>query len=160
MECTNELLKIVIPGNAISKKNSKKTSLYYKDKRTGRLRELSKPMTYYSKPYTEWVKSAIQACAVAKTKHPHLQFPLTGRYIVKMLFFFNKQMKVDLSNLYEGIQDVMTGHNSGVARAIPTSAYHLLEDDSVRFILGHDGSRFLLDPANPRTEVYIIPFSL
>lgn len=154
----NELIKIVIPGNAIVKKNSKKTSLFTKSKKTGRLIQLKRPITYYSKQYNEWSKDAVQACAIVKTKHPKIIFPITTRIILKMLFFFDKNIKVDLSNLYEGVQDIITGNCHSVN--IPNNLYKILEDDSVRFILGHDGSRFLLDQLNPRTEVYLIPFKL
>jgi len=154
----NELIKITIPGNAIVKKNSKKTSLYRKDKRTGRIVPLSKPVTYYSKQYNEWSKDAVQACAIAKTKHPEIEFPITTRIILKCLFFFNKNVRVDLSNLYEGTQDIITGNCHSIN--LPKNIYQILEDDSVRFILGHDGSRFLLDYKNPRTEVFLIPFVL
>jgi len=154
----NEIIKIVIPGNAIVKKNSKKTSLYRKDKRSGRIIPLSKPVTYYSKQYNEWSKGAVQACAIAKTKHPEIIFPITSRIILKMLFFFNKNMRIDLSNLYEGVQDVITGNCHSVS--IPNSIYKILEDDSVRFIMGHDGSRFLLDYKNPHTEIYLYPYIL
>ncbi len=153
----NELIKIVIPGNAITKKNSKKTSMFTKTK-GGRIIPLKRPITYYSKQYNEWSKAAVQACAIARNNHHEITFPITARIILRCLFFFDKNIRVDLSNLYEGVQDVITGSCSSVN--VPKVLYQILEDDSVRFILGHDGSRFLLDQMNPRTEVYLIPFKL
>jgi Holliday junction resolvase RusA-like endonuclease len=50
--------------------------------------------------------------------------------------------KVDLTNLLEAIDDVMT--NAG-----------LLADDNYTIIQSHDGSRVYYDKENPRTEVYI-----
>jgi len=146
-------LKIVIPGDPIVKKNSAKLSIY--TKKNGRLIPRKTPIHYYSKAYKEWARIAIQTCAVLKTKYPDGTFPITEQMNMKCLFVMAKNKIVDLSNLYEGIQDILAG-NAGVYRnSIPSSIYKIIMDDNVRYIGSHDGSRVIVDYVNPRLEVIL-----
>lgn len=61
---------------------------------------------------------------------------------VKCLFYMPTNRRVDLVNLLESVDDILTH-------------YGIVPDDSAEFIAGHDGSRVLYDKDNPRTEIYI-----
>ena len=101
---------------------------------------------------------AIKACAEFKNKHPEITFPITDKFNLKCLFYIDRDTRLDLSNLYEGVQDVLAG-NAGVWKeSVPKELYQIIEDDSIRFIGSHDGSRVILDYVNPRTEIYLEPF--
>jgi len=58
-------------------------------------------------------------------------------------FFMQTKRRVDLSALYEGIQDVLVEKG-------------YLADDHSGIVIGHDGSRAYLDRDNPRMEITII----
>lgn len=146
-------IKIIIPSDPIVKKNSAKMSFF--DSK-GKPRKF--PLHYYSKAYNEWGKIAVQACAIWKTKNSGLSFPLKEQWNLRCLFYMSDFRRVDLSALYEGIQDVLAG-NAGVV-SVPSHIYQIIEDDSTRYIASHDGSRLLLDKVNPRMEVYLTPFIL
>ena len=150
-------IKIIIPGEPYVKKNGAKHSMFYKD-RNGRKVPRDIPVTYYTEPYKEWAKKAIIACGDFKTKHHQdYNFPLQGKYNLKCLFFIGKDKKVDLTNLMEGVQDVLAG-NPGVNIA-DKSYYQILEDDSIRYIGSIDGSRVIHLPGEPpRIEITITDF--
>lgn len=161
-------IKLIFPGEARVKKNSMTVSYIYKDK-TGKLRIRMTadgrftPVTYYTSAYKEWAKDAIQACIVYKSKHqlqlPNFPLPLVGRYNLKCLFYSRENKVVDLSALYEGVQDVLTGKSGVYKDSIPSNVYQIIQDDSVRFIGSHDGSRYIYLPAEePRTEVILTEF--
>lgn len=59
-----------------------------------------------------------------------------------LLFYMATRRKVDGLNLAAGLDDIL------VERGI-------LADDNSRIVAGHDGTRVLYDPKNPRTEIYI-----
>lgn len=151
-------LKIIIPGMAIVKKNSVRHSFFYKDK-SGRAIPRTAPVTYYSPAYKEWAKVAIQHCINWKSRNTSIQFPIQAQVNLAVKFFVNTNAKVDLTNLMEGIQDVLAG-NAGVYKdTVPKEYYQILEDDSVRFVGSIDGSRVIYNPSEPpRTEVTITDF--
>lgn len=68
--------------------------------------------------------------------------PIDEPIILLCKFFMQTKRRVDLSNLYEGIQDVLV--EMGV-----------LADDDHTIVIGHDGSRVYYDKNNPRIEVII-----
>jgi len=150
-------IKIVVPGNPIIKKNTSKTSLFQKDK-FGRRTVRAIPVHYYTKVYKEWARNAIQSCAVFKTKHPEISFPITEQLNMKCLFYRDSNRIIDLSNLFAGIQDVMAGNEKWAN--IPKHLFQIIYDDSTRYIGSLDGSRVLLDKVNPRIEVYLTNFIL
>ena len=146
------------------KKNSMTISYIYKDK-YGKLQIRMNsqgrftPVTYYSKAYTEWARTAIQTAIVFKSKHPEIEFPLRGKYNLRCIFFSNEDRIIDQSALYEGVQDVLTGKAGVLKDSVPGNTYQIIMDDSTRFIGGHDGSRYLYLPAEPpRTEVTLTDF--
>lgn len=157
-------LKIILPGEARVKKNSQTISYIYEDK-FGKLKIRMTsdgrfaPVTYYTKAYNTWAKDAMQALMVFKSKHSDIKFPLDGKYNLCCRFFSREDKVVDLSALYEGVQDCLIG-KSGVSKdSIPGNLYQIIQDDSVRFIGSHDGSRYIYLPAEePRTEIIITDF--
>lgn len=165
MTILNEI-KLVFPGNCIVKKNSAKSVGFRKDKE-GKFNIIKSKngvpinLHYYSDAYKAWAKEAVKACHSFKYMNRDvIKFPIADRLNLKCIFWFDRNTQCDMSNLYEGVQDVLAG-NSGISlRGISDESYRIIEDDSVRFIGSHDGSRFLLDYTNPRTEVYLQPFKL
>jgi len=120
-------MKIIIPGNAIAKKNSQRVV------RMGRRHAIRA-----SKAYDKWEKAALQ----------HLQCRYggvvwKGGYPLRFHVFFwraNKR-KFDLSNMIEGPQDVL--QKAGI-----------IEDDSMRHVVPvFDG--WDIDKNNPRVEIYL-----
>lgn len=61
---------------------------------------------------------------------------------IKYLFYRKNKHRVDLTNLMEAINDILVKKGT-------------IKDDSFNIIVSLDGSRVLVDPENPRTEVYI-----
>lgn len=151
------MIQIIIKGNPIVKKNTAKTSVMGKDK-NGRLLKRTAPIHWYTDVYKAWAREAIKACAEFKNTHTDMKFPLTDKFNLKCLFYIDRDTRLDLSNLYEGVQDVLAG-NAGVWKeSVPKELYQIIEDDSIRFIGSHDGSRVILDYVNPRTEIYLTEF--
>lgn len=154
-------ITLIIPGCPIVKKNTRKTSNYRKDK-NGKLIMLANPISYYSKAYTEWAKTALARCINFRNQlqKDGWELPIADMINLKCLFFFDTNRVVDLSNLYEGVQDLLAGNAGVYEDKVPKNLYQIIMDDSVRFIAGHDGSRFLLDYTNPRSEVTLQPFTM
>ena len=156
-----EPIHFVIPGDPIVKKNTLKKSVFYRDK-NNILRARVRPITYYSQAYKQWAKEAINSCMILHNKlsAKGYQLPLDGTYILKCIFYMSRNTVVDLSALYEGVQDVLTGNAGVYQNTVASRLYQIIADDSCRFIIGHDGSRVAYDYSNPRTEVTIIPVNL
>lgn len=70
-----------------------------------------------------------------------------GPVEVSARFFMPTKRRVDLTNLLEGLDDLLVFCG-------------LLEDDNMTVIASHDGSRVLYDKENPRTEVDIHAFRI
>ncbi len=88
--------------------------------------------------YREWRHSALwQLKAQEKPSEP-IDFPIN----LECHFYKSNKGRVDLSALYEGIQDVLV--EVGV-----------LADDNYLIVAGHDGSRVHVDRDNPRMEITI-----
>lgn len=153
-------ITLVIPGCPIVKKNQGKTSLFFKNKKTGKLAQRDNPVHYYSKAYNEWAKVAIMRAVSLRQLliNEGWELPITDRINLRCSFFFDTDRVVDLSALYEGVQDILAGNAGVYEDSVPKELYQIIMDDSVRFIGSHDGSRFYLDYINPRTEVILEPF--
>lgn len=61
---------------------------------------------------------------------------------VKAVFYMKTRRRVDQLNLLATIDDLLT-------------EMKILADDNSRIVVGHDGSRVLYDPDNPRVEITI-----
>ena len=124
------MIKITIPGDPRTKKNSQQILT---NKKTGR------SFIAPSKAFKKYQKEA--DAAIPKDVRKAIDYRVT----VKCLYFMHTLRAVDLSNLLEATDDILT--HCGV-----------LADDNCRVIASHDGSRVLYDKINPRAEVYITPF--
>ena len=83
--------EIVVPGQPVSKKNSKGQS-YWRKLKNGRKVLRDKPVTYYSPAYREYIKYAVQALAVWKTNQDRKMvddlLPIYFKVNVQFLFFY------------------------------------------------------------------------
>ena len=124
------MLIITIPGNPRTKKNSQQILT---NKKTG------SSFIAPSKAFKQYQKEA--DAAIPQDVRRAIDYRVT----VKCLYFMHTLRAVDLSNLLEATDDILT--HCGV-----------LADDNCRVIASHDGSRVLYDKLNPRVEVYITSF--
>jgi Holliday junction resolvase RusA-like endonuclease len=123
------MLSYTVSGNPIVKKNTQKVVW-----RNGR------SIVVYSPQYRGWLNNAMDELALQKRPAEPIDYPV----LLVCKFFMQTLRVVDLSALYEGIQDTLV-------------KMEILKDDNFNIIIGHDGSRVLLDRNNPRTEVAIVP---
>lgn len=68
--------------------------------------------------------------------------PISEPVNVKCIFYRENETRCDLTNLLEAIDDILV-------------KYKILKDDNFKIIVGHDGSRVMIDKKNPRTEIEI-----
>ena len=68
--------------------------------------------------------------------------PIECMVNVKCLFYMETRRVVDQLNLLATVDDLLVDMK-------------ILADDNSRIVVGHDGSRVLYDPSNPRTEIII-----
>ena len=123
------MLSYTVSGNPIVKKNTQKVVW-----RNGR------SIVVYSAQYRAWLNNAMDELALQKRPDEPIDYPV----LLVCKFFMQTLRVVDLSALYEGIQDTLV-------------KMEILKDDNFNIIIGHDGSRVLLDRKNPRIEVAIVP---
>lgn len=120
------MLKIVIPLEPITKKNSQQIIV---NRATGR------PQIIPSKRYRQYEKD----CApFIKGKGLAINEPVT----VQCVYYMKTRRRVDLTNLLEATHDILV-------------KYEVLADDNSNIIYSVDGSRVLYDKENPRTEIEI-----
>lgn len=122
------MLTYTITGNPIVKKNTQKV-----------VRIHGRPTVVYSSQYRGWLNNALDELEEQAKPDQPVDYPV----ILVCKFFMQTLRIVDLSALYEGIQDTLV-------------KAEILKDDNFNIVVGHDGSRVLLDRQNPRTEVAII----
>ncbi len=120
-----EMLKIVIPVEPRTKKNSQQLVMV-------RNRMIPIP----SKTYKEFEKK----CGWYLKEHQGLNIcePVNVCY----QFYMPTRRKVDLTNLQEAADDMLVH-------------FKVLEDDNSSIVAGHDGSRVRYDKENPRIEITI-----
>lgn len=140
-----EALTIVITGQPFVKKNNQKTSF-----RGG------KPRRYFTKSFNNWHEESLRQLARMgynvtfkeenkarkKMNMPFLVARIDYGVNLQCKFFINNTGRVDLSALYEGIQDVLV-------------EVGLLSDDCSTVVCSHDGSGVYYDKENPRMEITI-----
>lgn len=90
-----------------------------------------------SAKYKDYERDVLKVLAVAGK-------PWLGSYPVnvKAVFYMPSRRPCDLTNLLEAIDDILVRG-------------HILQDDSWRYLGGHDGSRVAVDEFHPRTEIEI-----
>jgi len=112
---------------------------------------------YNTKTYADWELSAFEQLAILKYKH-RITEPITGPINLRCIFYMPTRGRVDLSALYEGIQDVMASKDKyDKAGRLKRAGLYILEDDNYKVVAGHDGSRVRYDKENPRMEITITP---
>lgn len=87
--------------------------------------------------YKRWHKDAIPQINLQKPSL-EIDFPIN----LACKFYMDSTVKVDLSALYEGIQDVLVELN-------------VITDDNYTIVASHDGSGVFVDRVNPRMEIEI-----
>lgn len=126
------MIQFIIPIKPVTKKNSQQI-IPIKTK-TGKMRHIITPSAEYKKfekeclPYLNRVKAEIGV----------INYPIN----LECVFFVEKKLKYDLSNLLNAIDDSLV--HSG-----------LILDDNRDIIAGHDLSRVYHDKFNPRIEIKI-----
>lgn len=123
-------MKIIIFGHPYVKKSNQRVQ-----KRGRRWVKVNTPN------YNHWAKEA------RKQIDERVQIPSTPIATpinLKCRFFMRTRGAVDLSALYEGIQDILVEKG-------------ILEDDNWRVVASHDGSGVEWDPDKPRMEITITP---
>lgn len=117
-------MRIVIPGQPITKKNSPRIARA----RNGRTYIL--PSDRFQQ-YQEFARFYIPVRDRKK-----LDVPLN----VKCVYYMPTHRLVDLVNLLEATCDILVH-------------YGVISDDNSQIVVSHDGSRVLYDKDNPRTEI-------
>lgn len=125
------IAKIVVLGVPRVKKNNQSVVL-----------ARSRGGKYYPKKidtpaYKVWHKDAIPQVNLQKPSF-EIDYPIN----LACKFYMDTAVKVDLSALYEGIQDVLVELN-------------VLTDDNYKIVASHDGSSVEVDKENPRMEITI-----
>lgn len=118
-------IKIIIPLQPISKKNSQRILV-----RHGR------PFIMPSEIYKQYENAA--GFYINVDTRRNLNTPVN----IKCLFYMKTRRKCDLVNMLEAVDDILT-------------TYGVIEDDNFTIVASHDGSRIFYDKDNPRTEIYI-----
>lgn len=90
--------------------------------------------------YKEWHQSALEQLGIMKKPELPIDYPVN----LRCKFFTKTNGRVDLSALYEGIQDVLV--EIGV-----------LADDNFKIVASHDGSGVEWSKFDPRMEITITP---
>ena len=121
------MLRIVIRGQPTSKKNSMQLVRI-----RGRYRLLP------SKEYREWMKAAKKQVFVATAGISGL--PITNPVHLKALAYRHTKRKIDLSNIYAAVEDML-------------QEYGVLADDAL--VESHDGSRKILGVPKDEARVEI-----
>lgn len=120
--------RYTVSGQPIVKKGTQKV-----------VRSHGRTFVTYSPQYRSWHHRAMDELALQKRPAEPIDYPV----ILVCTFFVQTLRVVDLSALYEGIQDTLV-------------KMEILKDDNAWIVIGHDGSRVHLDRDNPRIEVSII----
>lgn len=118
------------------KKNTQRAILAV-NRRTGK----TYPKIVQTAAYKAWKKSALPQINRQKPRETISQ-PIN----LQCRFFMDTNSLVDLSALYEGIQDELV-------------ACGVLSDDNYAVVASHDGSGVWVDKTNPRMEIVITPKS-
>ncbi len=98
------------------------------------------------KPEKQWIRQGKAHDTFAEAAKwqmfPRPLRPIACPVNVKCLFYMQTRRKVDQLNLLATIDDLLVGTK-------------ILKDDNSQIVAGHDGSRVLYDPDNPRVEITI-----
>lgn len=129
---SNEVARFTILGIPRVKKNNQKL-VTKRNFKTGGL--YAKKIN--TKAYAIWHSEAL-AQILKQKPAMEIDYPVN----LKCLFYMANAGRVDLSALYEGIQDTLV-------------ECQVLTDDNYKIVASHDGSGVFVDRANPRMEITI-----
>lgn len=121
-------MKITLPGDPITKKNSQRL-----------IWAGGRPRLLPSKQFTAY-QDACGAVLEALGPAPMISY----RVEVRCLYYRRTRRRVDLTNLLEATDDILVH-------------YGILSDDHSGIVASHDGSRVLYDKEHPRVEITIKP---
>lgn len=122
-------IKFTLPVRPVTKKNS---GQIITNPKTGR------PFMIPSPQYRQFEKDCLPYLYRVKQEVGVVNYPVN----IQCIFYMEKRIKVDLSNLLNAIDDAMV-------------AAKFIQDDNRDIIAGHDGSRVYHDSTNPRIELTI-----
>lgn len=123
------MLKIVIPGNPVTKKNHGR--IVQKKFPNGK----SVPIVLPSEPYVKYEKHC-------KEYIPKVEIPIDYPITLKCYYYLETRRKCDLTNLLQATCDILV-------------KYGILEDDNYNIVSSFDGTKAIYDKENPRVEIYI-----
>lgn len=127
-------IRYIIQGDPRTKKNS--LMIAGKGRRCPACGKLEKQWVRQSKAHDAFAEAA------KRQLRPVPQRPIDCLVNIQCLFFMKTRRIVDGLNLLATIDDLLV--SAGI-----------LSDDNSRIVAGHDGSRVLHDPLNPRVEITI-----
>lgn len=127
------VLKFVIHGNPVTKKNSQ--NVVFVGEKCPVCHKGSRAIPMQSSQYKLYEKMA--AKEIPKLQQP-IDYPVEATY----RYFMKTQRAVDLTNLEEATDDILVKHG-------------VLKDDNNNIIVSHDGSRVYHDKDDPRVEIEI-----
>lgn len=130
----SEEIKYTIQGDPRTKKNS--LMIAGKGRRCPACGKLEKQWVRQSKAHDAFAEAAKWQL------RPVPMEPISSLVNVRCLFYMKTRRIVDGLNLLATIDDLLV--SAGI-----------LADDNSRIVAGHDGSRVLYDPINPRVEITI-----
>ena len=130
----SEGIKYTIQGDPRTKKNS--LMIAGKGRRCPACGKLEKQWVRQSKAHDTFAEAAKWQLRPVPTE------PISSLVNVRCLFYMKTRRIVDGLNLLATIDDLLV--SAGI-----------LADDNSRIVAGHDGSRVLYDPINPRVEITI-----
>ena len=124
------MLKIIIPGNPVTKKNHGR--IVQKKFTNGK----SLPIMLPSEPYVKYEKHCKEYIPVLR--QPPINYPIN----LQCHYYLETRRKCDLTNLLQATCDILV-------------KYGILEDDNYSIVASFDGSKATYDKENPRVEIYI-----
>lgn len=127
-------IRYIIRGDPRTKKNS--LMIAGKGRRCPACGKLEKQWVRQSKAHDAFAEAAKWQLRPVPTE------PISSLVNVRCLFYMKTRRIVDGLNLLATIDDLLV--SAGI-----------LADDNSRIVAGHDGSRVLYDPLNPRVEITI-----
>ena len=130
----SEEIKYTIQGDPRTKKNS--LMIAGTGRRCQACGKLEKQWVRQSKAHDAFAEAAKWQLRPVPTE------PISSLVNVRCLFYMKTRRIVDGLNLLATIDDLLV--SAGI-----------LADDNSRIVAGHDGSRVLYDPINPRVEITI-----
>lgn len=122
---------IIIPLAPITKKNSQKIRVNH---------QTGKRYVAPSDTFLIYQNKCLEYLYPFRSRANEWKYPLN----IECRFYMPTRRRVDLTNLLEATDDILTH-------------YKIIVDDDAHHVGGHDGSRVYYDKDNPRTEIYISP---